>query len=98
MTEATAERARHEPELHRFAIFRDDAAVAVLEYRPIDAATLDYHHTYVAPALRGRGLASELTAFALRYAVSHGQKVVPTCPFVAAFVKDHAEFQPVLAA
>ena len=30
MTAATAERARHEPELHRFAIFLDDAAVAVL--------------------------------------------------------------------
>jgi predicted GNAT family acetyltransferase len=63
----------------------------------IDAATLDYHHTYVAGAAR-RGLASKLTAFALRYAVESWPKVVPTCAFVAAFVHDHAEFQSVLAA
>ena len=47
MTTVAAERVRHEPERHRFAISLDDG-VAVLEYRPIDARTLDYHHTFVA--------------------------------------------------
>lgn len=89
-------RVRHEPERHRFAIVLDDA-VAVLEYRAVDAATLEYHHTFVPPEWRGRGLASELAAFALRFAASHDFKVVPTCPFVAAFSRNHPEFHPTLA-
>ncbi len=96
MISAAAERVRHEPERRRFAIVLDDA-VAVLEYRQVDATTLVYQHTFVPPGSRGRGLASELAAFALRYAVSHDLKVVPTCPFVAAFVHNHPEFHSALA-
>ena len=62
---------RHEPDAGRF-VARVDGAEAVLAYRPLDATTLDYYHTFVPPALRGRGIASELTDHALRYAMQHG--------------------------
>jgi uncharacterized protein len=96
MTAGAEQRVIHEPERRRFIIALDEGS-AVLEYRAIDSATLDYYHTFVPPALRGRGLASELTGFGLRYALDRSLKVVPTCPFVAAFISGHPEFETVLA-
>jgi predicted GNAT family acetyltransferase len=91
-----AERVLHDPG-RRFTIALDHG-VAVLEYRALDGGTtLDYYHTFVPPALRGRGIASELTAFALRYALDRHLKVVPTCPFVAAYISRHREFESALA-
>ena len=58
--------------------------------------TLDYHHTFVPLPLRGRGIASALTAYALRHAHHENLKVVPSCPFVAAFVRRHPEHAPVI--
>ena len=93
---AAAERVQHDPG-RRFTI-SFEGGVAVLEYRTLDGgATLDYYHTFVPPALRGRGLASELTSFALRHALERRLKVVPTCPFVAAYIRGHREFESVLA-
>jgi hypothetical protein len=97
MSAGAPERVQHDPSERRFTIAVDDG-VAVLEYRALDGgATLDYHHTFVPPALRGRGVASELTAFALRYARERHLKVVPTCPFVAAYIKRHRELESVVA-
>jgi predicted GNAT family acetyltransferase len=96
MTATATERAVHEPERRRFKIVFDEG-LAVLEYRRINASTLDYHHTFVPPQLRGRGLASEVTAFALRYARDRALKVVPTCPFVATYLDAHPELEDVRA-
>ena len=87
---------RHEPDAGRF-VARVDGAEAVLAYRPLDATTLDYYHTFVPPALRGRGIASELTDHALRYAMQHGLIIVPSCPFVARHLDRHPELRSVLA-
>jgi predicted GNAT family acetyltransferase len=86
----------HEPEAGQF-IARVAGMEAVLEYRRVDATTLDYYHTFVPPTLRGRGIASELTEHALRHALEHGRKLVPTCPFVARFIDRHPEFHALLA-
>jgi predicted GNAT family acetyltransferase len=87
---------RHEPDAGRF-VARVAGMEAVLEYRSLDATTLDYYHTFVPPAVRGRGIASELTDHALRYALDHDRKVVPTCPFVARYIDRHAEFRALKA-
>jgi hypothetical protein len=87
----------HDPARGRFTIALDEG-IAVLEYRAVDAATLDYHHTFVPPALRGRGLASRLAEFALRYARDQHLKLVPSCPFVAAFIDGHPEFESIVTA
>ena len=92
-----APRIRHEPDSSRFVLASGPAA-AVLEYARVDATTLDYHHTFVPPELRGRGLASELAEHALRYALEQGFTVVPSCPFVAAYIVKHPEYRPLLRA
>jgi len=88
------ERFEHDAAAHRFTL-AFGTAVAVLDYREHDARTLEYYHTFVPPPMRGRGVASRLVAHALRYALERRLTVIPTCPFVAAFVRRHPEYAPV---
>jgi predicted GNAT family acetyltransferase len=88
---------RHDPTQRRFSLRLGDT-LAVLDYDRVDASTLDYRHTFVPPPMRGRGIASALTAYALRYARDENLKVIPSCPFVAAFVRRHPEHEPVVRA
>lgn len=50
-------------------------------------------HTEVDPAHRGSGLAARLVADVLRATRAEGLKVDPVCPYVAAFIRRHPEFQ-----
>jgi predicted GNAT family acetyltransferase len=87
---------RHEPSARRFAA--DVAgATAFISYRETSGRVLDFDHTYVPPAARGGGIASQLTAHALRFARDGSYKVVPSCPFVAAYVQRHPEYRDLLA-
>ena len=85
----------HEPERRRF-VLRIEGAVAALDYVPRGERTLDYRHTFVPEPLRGRGIASKLTAAALEYAQANDLGVVPTCPFVAAFIDRHPKYRPLI--
>jgi predicted GNAT family acetyltransferase len=49
-------------------------------------------HTEVPPALGGRGIGSELVREVLADVRARGLKVVPTCPFVSAYMGKHPEF------
>ncbi len=86
---------RHEPQAGRFVADTDGGA-AYITYRDRGGQILDLNSTYVPPAARGGGIASQLTAHALRYARARGYRVVPTCPFVAAYVARHSEYRDLL--
>lgn len=87
---------RHEPNAQRF-VADVDGASAYISYRELPSGTLDLHHTFVPPAARGTGIASQLTAHALNHARALGVSVVPTCPFVAAFIRRHPEYRNLVA-
>jgi uncharacterized protein len=83
---------RHDPEARRFvADLGGDAAYITYQERAERVLELDY--TYVPAASRGGGIASQLTARALDYARERGCKVLPTCPFVAAYIARHPEYR-----
>ena len=82
---------RHDPDGSRF-VAECDAQVAELRYAERDAATLEFHHTFVPPAFRGRGVAGALTAGALDWARASGRRVRPSCPYVAAYLRRHPEY------
>lgn len=46
-------------------------------------------HTGVPNALGGRGLAAEITKFALDHAQAQGWTVIPQCSYVAAYIQKH---------
>jgi predicted GNAT family acetyltransferase len=87
---------RHEPAAHRFAA-DVDGATAYLSYREAPGHVLELDQTYVPRPARGGGIASQLTARALNFARTEGYKVVPSCPFVAAYVDRHPEYRDLLA-
>ena len=86
----------HDPARHRFTA-DVDGAEAFINYRELPGRVLDLDHTYVPPAGRGRGIASQLTAHALTFARGGGYKVVPSCPFVGTYLDRHPEFRDLRA-
>jgi len=54
-------------------------------------------HAEVPQELSGQGFGSQLVRGALELVRAQGSKVVPRCPFIASYMKKHAEFQDLLA-
>jgi predicted GNAT family acetyltransferase len=50
-------------------------------------------HTVVPDSFAGKGVGSILAQAALGYARGHGLKVKPSCPFIAAYIQKHPEWQ-----
>ena len=87
---------RHDERIGRFvADIRGDEAV--LDYTRVGAETLDYRHTFVPPEHRGHGIAGRLVRHALDHARDRGLSVVPSCPYVADFIRKNPEYQSLLA-
>jgi uncharacterized protein len=63
-----------------------------LVYRERGGGVVAFLHTEVDPANRRRGLGSALVRGALEDARDRGLRVVPLCPFVDAYLRDHPEF------
>ena len=76
-------------------VARVDGQTAELQYERFpDRIVLV--HTEVPAALRGRGIADKLAHTALEYARAEHLRVVPRCPFVAAYLGRHPEYQDLL--
>lgn len=86
---------RHNAAAHRYEI-EFDGNLAVADYE-LDGERQVFTHTFVPPALRGKGLAEALVRTALKDAQAAGRKVVPACSYVAVFIERNKEFQPLLA-
>ncbi len=54
-------------------------------------------HTEVPVILEGQGIGTKLVEFALKDIDNLGRKLVPLCPFVAVYLKEHPEWQRLLA-
>jgi predicted GNAT family acetyltransferase len=65
--------------------------VALLQYRR-RPGRMRFVHTEVPAALQGRGLADRLAHAGLEFARAHGLRVIPACPFVAAYIGRHPEY------
>jgi predicted GNAT family acetyltransferase len=70
---------------------RADKGVAVLTYVQRGDA-LDLTHTRVPKELEGQGYGAALAKTALAYARTKGLKVIPTCPFVSAYLRRHKDY------
>jgi predicted GNAT family acetyltransferase len=74
---------------------RDDV-VGEIRYRT-EPGLVVLVHTDVWPAYEGRGLGSVLIEGALADIRARGLKVVPICPFVAAYIRRHPEVADLVA-
>jgi predicted GNAT family acetyltransferase len=71
-------------------------ATAFANYRRTPSAVI-ITHTETPPALRGRGIASELVQGALELIRAEGTKVIAGCGFVVDYLRKHPEFSDLVA-
>jgi predicted GNAT family acetyltransferase len=83
---------RDNPAAHRYELHLDGELVGELVYRVQEDAVI-LIHTEIAEGLEGRGLGEQLVAAALADVRERGLRAVPLCPFVAAFIRRHPEFE-----
>lgn len=70
---------------------RVDGGEAYLSYQRPRPGVLDLQHTVVPPAAQGRGVGESLVRAAIGHAREHGERVIPTCPFVEHWLAEHPE-------
>lgn len=80
------------PARRRFEILVDGGLAGFAAYRVRDGLIV-FTHTEIDDAFQGKGVGAQLAAGALDQVRERGEKVVPQCPFMAAFVKRHTEYQ-----
>jgi predicted GNAT family acetyltransferase len=85
----------HNEKANRFEV-TVDGQTATLAYT-IGPGVIDLQHTTVPVALRNKGLANTLAHAGLDYARIAKLKVIPTCPFVRAYIDHHPEYGDLLA-
>ena len=73
---------------HRFTV-RLPVGNGDLHYRMLLSGVMDLYRTEVDGALRGQGVAGQLTAAAVEYARNHGLPVKGSCDYVAGWLKKH---------
>ena len=73
-----------------------DAGLALLKYTT-SGTTLDLIHTEVPASIEGGGYGSALVRAALDHARASHLTVIPTCPFVRAYMRRHHEYDDLRA-
>jgi len=85
----------HNPEETRYEIHVDGHRAGSTHYR-ITPEALVFDHTEVDDAYEGQGLGGQLARGALDDVRANGQKVIAECPFIKAWIADHADYQDLL--
>jgi predicted GNAT family acetyltransferase len=85
---------QHDPGSRQFHV-EVEGHTGVLDYRLRDGV-MTITHTGVPEAIGGRGVAAELTRFALDTARANGWKVVPACSYAEVFMRRHPEYADLL--
>ena len=81
---------QHNAERQRFETHLGDR-LAYLSYT-FEGDSVVFDHTFVPEEFRGRGAAATLVREGLEEARRQRWKIVPNCPYVAAFLERHSEF------
>lgn len=81
---------QHHPEKSCFQAIID-GHTCLIEYE-LENNVMHIMHTLVPPEVGGRGIAAELTRFALDTASNKHWKVHPVCTYTIAYLKRHPEY------
>jgi predicted GNAT family acetyltransferase len=81
----------HLPEKHRYELRDGGKAIGAAHYRR-EPGRVVLTHTKVNDAYAGQGLGAVLARAALADVRASGLRIVPVCPFVAAYLRRHREY------
>jgi predicted GNAT family acetyltransferase len=82
---------RDDAEETAYLVLVDGSEVGRAEYRAFEDRRV-FTHTEVDDAYSGKGLANMLVRFALDDMRQRGVSIVPLCPFFAAYIRRHPEY------
>jgi predicted GNAT family acetyltransferase len=96
---STAPGVRDNPGAARFELPLPDGSLAFIDYRRVErqvearqAAAVWLTHAEVPPAWEGRGVGSRLVQGTLDRIRAAGERVVPVCSFVVAWMRRHPDY------
>lgn len=75
-------------------IYANDAAgemIAEVTFPTVDGVSV-INHTFVAPSLRGQGVAGTLVKLAADTILANGNKIAATCPYAVTWFERHPEY------
>lgn len=76
---------QHQTEQQRF-VLQLDGDEAVLDYT-VNGNSINFHHTFVPPAFRGKGLAEKLVRHGLAWAKAQQYQIAASCSYVQKFLR-----------
>jgi predicted GNAT family acetyltransferase len=85
------------PGRDRYELRDDGHLLGFTEYRVVDDGVLELPHTVVTKPKRGAGYGATLVQGALDDIRRKGAAIVPTCPFVEQFLREHPEYADLVA-
>ena len=80
----------------RYRALLDGEEVGFAEVDPIGSDALLIKHTEVDPKFEGKGYAGALVRHILEDARALNRKVIPICPYAAAYIKRHPEYRDLI--
>ncbi len=80
------------PDRSRYEIHVGEERIGFSAY-VVRPTRLIFTHTEVDEAVEGQGLGSKLAKGALDDVRARGLRITPRCPFIAAYIKRHPEYQ-----
>jgi predicted GNAT family acetyltransferase len=87
--------------IHNRAANRFEMAIAdqqaVVNYRMVGDETYNLYYAGVPSEFEGRGFGNRLVQGALEHIKAEGKTFIPTCPFIAAFVRRHPKYEDFIA-
>ena len=89
----TSSSVTHNEQQHRFELQLPEG-LALLEYE-FSGEDLALVHTEVPPARQGQGIGAQLVEAALAHAKTRNRKVIPVCPFVLSYLREHPEYDEI---
>lgn len=88
-------RVRNDSENSQFTVEVEGRVAGKAEYR-LRGDTYIFTHTEVDPEFQGMGVANRLARAALDDVRDQGRTLIPLCPFIAAYIKRHPEYQEIV--
>ena len=85
------------PARARYELHDGDTFLGFTEYHERDDGVLVFPHTVITTPKRGAGYGATLVQGALDDVRAKGRTIVAECPFVERFVREHPEYQDLLA-
>jgi len=76
-------------ERSRYELKDGDAVAGFAVFELSEGGRIAFTHTEVDKAFRGRGFGDIIASEALSDAARRGEIIVPLCPFIASYLKDH---------